>query len=69
MSLCNTALGEWKLHVRSRRKDCKKMFHYVLHLHTDPKPLNIYVEQVILETATGGILFALGLDDFLEIAK
>lgn len=41
----------------------------VLHLHTDSKPLNIYVEQVILETATGGILFSLRLDDFLEIAK
>lgn len=69
MSLCNTALGEWKLHVQSRRQDCKKMSYCVLHLHTDSKPLNIFVEQFILETSTGGVLFSLGLDNFLEIAK
>lgn len=45
------------------------MSYCVLHLHTDSKPLNIFVEQFILEITTGGILFSLGLDDFLEIAK
>lgn len=45
------------------------MSHCVLHLHTHSKALNIFVEQFILETATGGIVFSPGLDDFLETAK
>lgn len=45
------------------------MSYCVLYLHTDSKPLNVFVEQFILEITTGGILFSLELDDFLEIAK
>lgn len=66
MSLCNTALGEWKLHVQETGL---QVSYCVLHLHPDSKPLYIFAEQFILQTTTGGILFSLALDDFLEIAK